>query len=253
MPLRKLLQSKKFERIRRSLAKSSGVYFRLKKFSPSVSPELRIAKILAHQKIDTVIDIGANTGQFAESLYDFGYQGKVISFEPGLEAHKVLSKRAKNHSGWTVAEPCAIGAEAGELELNVSKNSVFSSLLKIKKDHAEQKSDSKTVRTEKVNVYPLDQIIGQYIDSEPHHILLKIDTQGYEKEVIRGAQETLKKARAIKIEIPLFPIYENTGFTFYDILDFLKSEDFHPWNFEIEGVDYDSGKVNTIDGLFFRK
>jgi FkbM family methyltransferase len=224
----------------------------LKRFSPSVSPELRIAKILNHKKIDTVIDIGANTGQFAESLYDFGFEGKVISFEPGSKAHRELSKRSRKYKGWTAAEPCAIGAKPGKLELNISANSVFSSLLTINTSHVKQKTDSRIIETETVKVYRLDDIIDEYISTNPGKILLKIDTQGYEKEVLEGAQNTLKRISGIKIEIPLFPIYENTGFTFYEILEFLKQNEYHPYNFEIEGVDYQTGKVNTIDGLFFR-
>ena len=80
--LTKILQSKTVERARRQIGKSTGLHLRLKRFTPSASEEMRNAMLCQHMGITHVIDIGANTGQFAESLYDFGYTGQVVSFEP---------------------------------------------------------------------------------------------------------------------------------------------------------------------------
>jgi len=250
--LRKILQSKKLERFRRFLGIKTGIYLKLKKFTASTSSELRIAKILKHQKIDTVIDIGANTGQFAESLFDFGYNGKIISFEPGEKAYSEILKRSKNHSKWIIAEKCALGNKDGSIDLYISENSVFSSVLEIKNAHSLQKKDSRIIRTESVNMHRLDSIIHNYLDKNDRTILLKIDTQGYEKEVLEGAAELFKKIVGIKIEIPVFPIYDKTGFTFYEILELMRINNFQPYNFEVEGVDLKKGHINTIDGLFFK-
>ncbi len=102
-------------------------------------------------------------------------------------------------------------------------------------------------------MFRLDSIIDQYIDKNETSILLKIDTQGFEKEVLEGAEETLKRIKAIKIEIPLISIYDETQFTFYETIDFLKKNDFLPYSFNIEGVNLKTGRVHTIDGLFVKE
>ena len=102
-------------------------------------------------------------------------------------------------------------------------------------------------------MYRLDDIIENYIDSKETSILLKIDTQGFEKEVLDGAINFLKRIKGINIEISLNSIYENTQFAFYESIEFLRKNKFKPYSFNIEGVNLTTGRVNTIDGLFFRE
>ncbi len=251
--LQKLLNSKSAERIRRNLGLKTGIYLTFKRFTPSASEQLRIARLLNFFNINYVIDIGANTGQFAESLFDFKYKGKVISFEPVSSAYNILVNRSKKYNNWEVAPRCAIGNFNKKTEINVSDFSVFSSILKIKKSHVTSKPSSKTINKETIDMYRLDDIIENYIDSKETSILLKIDTQGFEKEVLDGAINFLKRIKGIDIEIPLNPIYENTQFTFYESIEFLRKNKFKPYSFNIEGVNLTTGRVNTIDGLFFRE
>ena len=250
--LQKILQSKKIIRARRFWGKKTGLYLRFKRFTPSASEDLRNAMLFKGQGITHVIDIGANTGQFAESLYDFGYQGKVISFEPVGSAYRELQARASRYPDWLVAERCAIGSQDGEIEINVSDDTVFSSILPIKDSYVAHNRKSRILRQEKTPIYRLDSIIQQYIPEADARIMLKIDTQGYEKEVLDGASETLQRAQGLKIEIPLYAIYEHTQFAFYDILGLTKGLGFQPFSFHVEGVDLDTGRVNTIDGVFFK-
>ncbi len=250
--IQKILQSKTLERLRRQVGKTTGLHLRLKRFTPSASEEMRTAMLLQHMNVDFVIDIGANTGQFAESLYDFGYTGQVVSFEPVGAVHQHLQKRSESYPNWTVAERCAIGDQDGETEINVSNDTVFSSVLEIEDSYVSHNPKSKIVAKEKINLYKIDTILPKYLPAKNSGILLKIDTQGFEKEVLDGAPATLAKAKGLKIEIPLYPIYRNTHFEFYDIIDFVKKQGFQPYSFHVEGVDLTTGRVNTIDGLFFR-
>jgi len=249
----KILTSDTVERTKRFIGKKSKIYLKLKRFTPSASVEMRNATILNAYGIKYVIDIGANTGQYAKSLFDFNFKGKVISFEPVLACYNKLEKSASKNANHIVAERCAIGNTDGQVEINVSDDSVFSSILKIKDKHVKLRPKSKIVKTEKVNVYQLDSIINKYIPKGETSILLKIDTQGFEKQVLEGAKETIKRLQGIKIEIPLDPIYSNTGFTFYDIIDFMKQNNFVPYNFNTEGVNLKTGRVFTIDGTFFKE
>ena len=248
----RFLHSKTFERLKRNAGIKSGIYLKLKKFTPSASEALRTATLINTMKVDCVIDVGANTGQFAESLYDFGYKNKVISFEPVGSCYKQLVKRGNKRKNWIVAERCAIGEKDETTTINICEDTVFSSLLAIKDSHARLNTKSKIVDTEEVKVFRLDSVIDKYVDLSKDRILLKIDTQGYEAQVLRGGTELLKKIVGLKIEIPLKPIYENVDFSFYEIIDFVKSHGFYPYSFNIEGVNLKTGRVNTIDGLFFR-
>lgn len=249
--LQKILQSKALERARRFWGKKTGLHIRLKRFTASASEPLRTAMLLKHHNINLVFDVGANTGQFAESLYDFGYQGRVVSFEPVMEAYTELLQRSKAHANWQVAGRCAIGNNDGEIEINICDDTVFSSVLPIKDSYVSHNPKSRIVAKDKIPVHRLDTIASRFLEGD-ERILLKIDTQGYEKEVLEGAMELIKTVLGVKIEIPLYPIYENTQFTFYPIVDMMKNNGFEPYSFHIEGVDLNTGRVNTIDGLFFR-
>jgi FkbM family methyltransferase len=251
--LQKILQSKALERSKRWVGIKTGFYLKFKRFTASSSEEMRTAMLCKHMQVDLVIDVGANTGQFAESLYDFGYIGKVVSFEPVSHVWKQLKDRAAQNPHWTVAERCAIGDTDGEIFINISDDTVFSSVLPIKDDYVEHNKKSKIVHQEATPIYRLDTIIGQYVNlSEYKSILLKIDTQGYEKEALAGSQDVFNTCIGLKIEIPLYAMYNDTGYQFYDILQITKENGFLPYSFNIEGVDLHTGRVNTIDGLFFR-
>lgn len=247
-----ILGSKWLERARRRIGLASGLHLRLKRFTASASEPLRTAKLLRHHGVDFVIDIGANTGQFAESLYDFGYAGQTLSFEPISDVYEVLRQRAAAYPNWTVAERCVIGERDGEARFNVTDDSVFSSVLPIKSEFVDQVARSQIIRQETVPMYRLDTVLPRHAAPIGATTLLKIDTQGYEKQVLAGATETLERVKGIKIEMPLYPIYEHSEFNFYEIVDFVRERGFEPYSFHVEGVDLATGRVNTIDGLFFR-
>lgn len=85
--------------------------------------------MLKAHEVNLVFDIGANAGQFAQSLRELGYRGRIVSFEPQSEAREQLERAASVDPLWEVAPKAAIGAEDGEIELNLAANSISSSLL----------------------------------------------------------------------------------------------------------------------------
>lgn len=80
------------------------------------------------REIDVVMDVGANVGQFGESLRDGGYRGRIVSFEPIEAPFQTLSRKAAADGNWE-AHHCGLGAVSGTAALNVSELSVFSSIL----------------------------------------------------------------------------------------------------------------------------
>lgn len=79
--------------------------------------------------VDLVLDVGANVGQFARSLIDVGWTGRIVSFEPMSEPYAALQRASARHPQWEIAERCCIGDHNGEIELHASEDSVASSVL----------------------------------------------------------------------------------------------------------------------------
>ncbi|NCO54641.1 MAG: FkbM family methyltransferase [Bacteroidetes bacterium] len=250
--IQRIINSKIIERTKRKLALSSGIYFKIKKLAPSASEEYRTVKLLTTYKIDKVIDIGANTGQFAESLIDFGFKGEIISFEPVSSAYIALQKRAKKYNNWKIAEKCAIGNSNGKIKINVSENTVFSSIKNISKDYVSYNNDSKQVSFEEVNIFTLDSLKNNYLNKN-ENLFIKIDTQGFEKEVLEGAEETLKYVKGIKLEIPLRPIYNEVEWGIKEYINFFYDKGFECLSLEPVAVNNKNGIVYEVDGIFFKK
>src|SRR5258708_32934913 len=115
------------KRLIRKTVRNMG--WELTRFRPETSNWARLVRMLSTHGVNTVLDIGANTGQYAKNLRDAGFEGKIVSFEPLLEAHSQLCRAARNDPLWTIAERMAIGDRDGYGEIDVGHSSVFSSFL----------------------------------------------------------------------------------------------------------------------------
>lgn len=249
----RLHQSFAVRRFSRWVGVRTGIHIRIKRYTPSASESLRVAMNIFERNIDCVIDVGANEGQFAQSLYDFGYKHKIISFEPVRKAHEKLVKRAKNYENWIVAARCAIGSTDSMTYINVSQDTRFSSLLSISAEYALNNPKSQIVDFEQVEMFSLDKIANRYLTGT-EKLLLKIDTQGFEGQVLKGANKIIRNnVLGLKIEIPLYSIYQDAELDFFQTIQFVKDHGFKPYSFSVEGTDLNTGRVNTIDGLFFRE
>ena len=153
-----------------------------------LSDMAQLCSFLEQQRIDLVLDVGANIGQFGERLFQAGFQGRLVSFEPLSSAHMKLSETAKRYSKWSVAPRAAVGRQAGETVINVSANMVSSSLLPIRGEHVDSAPSSRYVGTETVKVISLEDYLNE---SDGTRIFLKLDTQGFEFEVLKGAEKLL--------------------------------------------------------------
>ena len=91
-----------FNNIRKLISK-------FKKYSTIYEDFFSLINFINNNKIDTVLDIGANKGQYAQSLRRFGFKGRIISFEPLNKEFNILQKNSKNDSNWIVGEQIALG------------------------------------------------------------------------------------------------------------------------------------------------
>ena len=76
--------------------------------------------LLDRLELDLVLDVGANTGQFAQELRDTGYSGAIVSFEPLSEAHAELIRRSSSDKLWTIAPRMALGERCATVSQNVA-------------------------------------------------------------------------------------------------------------------------------------
>jgi FkbM family methyltransferase len=206
--------------------------------------------MLAFHRIDLVFDVGANTGQFGGQLRELGYAGRIVSFEPSSAAHAQLTAAARHDPLWEVASPMAIGSENGEIELNVSGNSVSSSVLPMLETHSSAAPTSAYVGSEKVPLRTLDCVADGYLRPESE-LFLKIDTQGYEDRVLRGASTVLKRTKGLQLELSLVPLYDG-GRPFDELLAELKGAGFELWNVTPAFIDPVRGRLLQIDATLFQ-
>ena len=171
------------------------------------SEEELLARFLRVVRPDTVFDIGANVGQYAASLRTCGFTGRIVSFEALPDVHATLAARAKHDPAWTVAPQGALGREAGEARMHVAVNSVSSSLLPTTDLSLQAAPDSRDAGRVTVPVRRLDALAAT-LGLDVGRLMLKIDTQGFEAEVLAGAGDVLASTVALQVELSLAPLYE---------------------------------------------
>ena len=169
-----------------------------------------LAHLLSHlhcSHTELVLDIGANSGQFASELFNAGFTGRVISFEPLSSAHAALTKTAQDNPKWEVAPRCAVGATVGSAIINIAGNSFSSSLRPMLERHLAAAPESAYAGTETVRVETLADFIAQRFPGGAPRFALKIDTQGFEGEVLDGLGAHIEQCAAVLLEMPLVPLY----------------------------------------------
>lgn len=176
------------------------------------------------------------------------FKGKIISFEPTIQAHKLLVQNSAKDPNWLVHKPVALGEKPGELEINITKNSVASSILPMEQSLAQSKDDFEIINKYSVEIITLDSIFDTYTKSGERNYL-KIDTQGYEKNVLLGASNSLKKCSAVELELSLVPQYvgEETIDYYYH---FMAERGFKLCNVRPVFVDKASKRYLQVDGIF---
>lgn len=187
--------------------------------SASCSPFDSLVKNIENYKINCVVDVGANVGQFGLDIRRHGYKGELVSFEPVAESFDALLRTIKNRQPWK-AFRLGLGSRESELTMNVSGNDgLSSSLLDMKSLHISNFPESKVISHQTVQISSLDIQLNK-LGIDPRSLLLKIDVQGYEAEVLKGASESLTKIPLCYLEVSLQPLYVGE-ITLFSILSLL--------------------------------
>lgn len=219
-------------------------------YRPASSDAAKLTALMRHAGVDIVLDVGANEGQFAQQLVDGGYRGRIVSFEPLRDAHAKLQRTAAGHPSWTVHERCAIGDRDGEVQIHVAGNSASSSIRPMLEQHVKSAPESRYVGVDNAPLRRLDDVATGYLEGS-RSLHLKIDTQGFEGAVLRGAPLVLQRARVVQLELSLVPLYEGQEL-WEHFLAFMQAQGFVPWTLLPGFVDPASGRTLQLDGVFRR-
>ncbi|AFY35699.1 FkbM family methyltransferase [Calothrix sp. PCC 7507] len=159
--------------------------------------------LLKKLRINCVIDVGANIGSYAESIRKLGYKEHILSFEPNPEIFGTLQHNLQQDTLWR-GYNFALGKEDTTATFNLNSYSELSSFLVPKADMP------KTVNSCEVKIRSLDSLLEEILALVPEpRIFLKMDTQGYDMEVVKGASKCLDKVLCLQSEISVQPNYDN--------------------------------------------
>ena len=158
--------------------------------------------------ISYVLDVGARCGDYGLWLRRNGYRGHIISFEPIKDSFKDLAARAARDSMWHCCN-YALGAEDSIASINVSNHTQFSSFRQPNTAATTLFGGAPGVqRSEKVEIRRLDSVLDTLPSKLSDKTYLKLDTQGWDLEVLNGAHRALDYVIALQTEVAVQPIYD---------------------------------------------
>ncbi|HUQ20913.1 MAG TPA: FkbM family methyltransferase [Gemmatimonadaceae bacterium] len=197
--------------------------------------------------IATLVDVGANVGQFTLLTVALHPNVKVEAFEP-LSAPAAVFRRLFNGNKRINLHQVALGATETTAEMNVARREDSSSLLPITAQQTESFPGTDKVGVENITVVTLSSAVSASAIRSP--ALLKLDVQGYELEALRGCAEMLPLFKYVYAELSFMEFYEGQAMA-HEVIDFLARQ-----GFPIEGIyntQYDAnGKSIQCDCLFKR-
>jgi FkbM family methyltransferase len=213
-----------------------------------MDPLQRRGRLMRNHAVSLVLDVGANKGQFGRELRrGLGYQGRIVSFEPLSDAFAEL-QRATSADGQWACHNFALGARNGTATIHVSANSHSSSLLLASPRSLEIEPSIAPVRTEEIAVRRLDDLLDALAGPE-ERIYLKVDTQGYELEVLRGSLAVINRFALIQLETSFYPVYQREALV-GDVIKFMDCLGFRVVSLEPGWEDPKTGELLQADLIF---
>ena len=166
-----------------------------------------ISWLLRELRINVVLDVGANLGQYAEKLRRNGYAGRIASFEPVADLSAALREKAAGDERWQV-HGYALGDEEGEADINVTPGTL-SSLLDASEFGKGWSERLQKSHTETITVHRLQDVLDEATAGVKNpRVYLKMDTQGFDLATFRGAGERVTELFGMQSEVACVPIYD---------------------------------------------
>ena len=235
-------------RIKRKIINILKKQFHLIEKSSISNDAYRRKKLQLYCGINKILDIGANSGQYAlEQINTLNYKGSIISFEPMKEPFQQLLEKSNKFISWDVVN-IGLGLIKESKSINVAQNSYSSSLLEMLPSHLKNAPQSKYIDQEEIRLDTLSNVYHSHCN-ESDSVFLKIDTQGYEYQVLKGGLEILSKIKMIQLEMSLIPLYDGEK-TFEDMMDYLSDKHFKLVSIEPGFYSEKTGQLLQMDGIF---
>lgn len=191
---------------------------------------------------EVILDAGVASG--TPELYTSFPESKFILFEALEEFLPSMQKHQDNYKDMHI-EVCALGSETKEIEINVHPDLVGSSL------YLEDEDSNVNGKKRTVPLKTLNSFQKKY-QLEDSSVLLKIDVQGAEIDILRGATQLLPYIDVVILEVSLFDFFDN-GIQFIDIIKYMDDNNFVTYDiFNFSNRPYDSA-LAQVDIAFVKK
>jgi len=207
-------------------------------------------KAIIDRQFDIIYDVGANIGQYGDLLRKYGFDGKIISFEPIKILFSDLYQKAEKDRNW-IALNFALGREKSRTIMNISRNMQSNSILEIDPNILNVEKNIEFIGKENIKIETFDFIYSKY-STPDENIFLKIDVQGYENKVIEGAIQSIGQLGGLQLEMSLISNYRGE-LLFTDMITKLEKVGFYLFDFIKVFINHTTGQLIQIDGLFFPK
>lgn len=196
----------------------------LRTWKPFSITSFRMLRALQQEGFDfgTIIDGGANVGQFARAAVETYPTAQVVAFEPLPEVFAQLKANIGDHPRVQLVHS-ALGDSEGTLAFHQTTYSLSSSALPLHDNHREHFPDVAPLQTIEVPVGRLDRLL-QDVKLTPS-VLLKLDLQGYELIALQGAKHVLDRVDYVLLETSFRPMYESEPL-FEDVHAYLREVGF---------------------------
>jgi FkbM family methyltransferase len=179
----------------------------VRRYPPTNALDQELRRIIATYDISTIIDVGAHVGGFALRRREQGFDGRLISIEPFEASYVALAAMAANDDHWEAIQVALGGSDGTKRMHQYTGDGQFNSLRDLDDHATEYKSDLRSIASVEVGMCRLDAIWPS-IGADARSSLLKIDTQGYDLEVIAGAGDLISSFPAVLAEVAIKPLYE---------------------------------------------
>lgn len=187
----------------------------------AITERQSLGALLSDLRIDCLVDVGANAGQYARICRRLGYRGLILSFEPNRAMFERMEQDFASDGLWRGFN-CALGSVEGDLDFHVFDESQISSFLP-----GSSELKSTLVRTEKLPVRRLELFLPAILpDWEKRRLFLKCDTQGFDVEVVKGTEGILGAVYGLQSEVAVQMLYVGMpryleALAFYESLGFV--------------------------------
>jgi FkbM family methyltransferase len=201
------------KRLTRTLTRRFG--YDLVRYQGSSSMSSHLSILFPKFGINCVIDVGGHFGEYGRMLRENGYDGRIVSFEPVEMNHAKLLAASSRDKYWIVKN-LALGEHDGESTILVTEGTGLDSFLTPSEYGRSALGNAMHVaRQENVRVATLDAMFAECVDGiDLPRVYLKLDTQGWDINVLKGATDSIGKVSAMQSEVSVKALYEGmSGWT----------------------------------------